>query len=64
MCSGGAHLSFSAHAKYASHLMYGAYRCGESGRSVTMFAPWIDAIALMRVGSFAAAAITKGPLMQ
>ena len=39
-------------------------RCGESGWSVAMFAPWIDAMQRKRSGKAAAAHITNGPLMQ
>ena len=39
-------------------------RCGESGWSVAMLAPWIEAMQASRSGKAAAAHTTKGPLMQ
>jgi hypothetical protein len=39
-------------------------RCGESGLSVAMLAPWIEAMQESRSGRSAAAHITNGPPMQ
>jgi hypothetical protein len=39
-------------------------RCGKSGASVTMFAPWMAVMQASRCEKAAAAHMTKGPLMQ